>query len=169
MSAVPTSRATLWPMQTQHLDAVMQIESRCYSFPWTRGNFVDSLAAGYLARMLAIHPAQPIGYFVAMAGVGEMHLLNLTVAPEHQGRGHAATLLDALEADCHERRLSQLWLEVRASNQRALALYRRRGFAEVGLRRHYYPATQGQREDAVVMRAMLTGEGANGGAVDGLE
>lgn len=165
MSALPQARATLWPMQTQHLDAVMQIETRCYSFPWTRGNFVDSLAAGYLARMLGTHPAQPIGYFVAMAGVGEMHLLNLTVAPEHQGHGHASTLLDALQATCRERRLPQLWLEVRASNQRALSLYRRRGFTEVGLRRHYYPATHGEREDAVVMRATLFGEGA----ADGLE
>lgn len=163
MNAIPQAKATLWPMRIQHLDAVMQIETRCYSFPWTHGNFVDSLAAGYLARLLATRPGEPIGYFVAMAGVGEMHLLNLTVAPEHQGCGHAWTLLDALEADCRVRCLQQLWLEVRASNQRALSLYRRRGFAEVGLRRHYYPATQGQREDAVVMRATLFGEEASRG------
>lgn len=164
MSAVPRPpQPTLWAMQTQHLDAVMQIEARCYSFPWSRGNFVDSLAAGYLARMLTLRPGVPIGYFIAMAGVGEMHLLNLTVAPEHQGHGYASMLLDALEAECRQRDLPQLWLEVRASNERALSLYRRRGFVEIGQRRHYYPAVQGQREDATVMRLLLEGRSGDGG------
>ena len=93
-----------------------------------------------------------VGYFVAMPGADELHLLNLTVMPEWQGRGHGRRLLDALEAVCRLQHWPVLWLEVRASNQRALSLYRRRGFAEVGLRRGYYPALGGRREDAIVMR-----------------
>ena len=119
---------------------MLAVERSAYSFPWTRGNFVDSLAAGYLAEMLVHDSAGLVGYCVAMAGVDEMHLLNLTVAPAQQRRGHARTLLDALERRCRDQRIAKLWLEVRASNQRARQVYARRGFAEVGLRRGYYPA-----------------------------
>ena len=147
--------ASLRAMASEDLDAVLAVEANAYSFPWTRGNFIDSLTAGYLAQVLVDEAGTLIGYLVAMAGVGEMHLLNITVAPAWQGQGHGQAMLDALEHHCRARQLSKLWLEVRASNHRALALYRRRGFAEVGLRRHYYPAPSGQREDAVVMSAAV--------------
>jgi ribosomal-protein-alanine N-acetyltransferase len=145
-------------MQYGDLDQVLALERAAYSFPWTRGNFVDSLAAGYLAEMLLDDRAGLVGYYVAMAGVDELHLLNLTVAPAQQRRGHARSLLDALERRCRERHLATLWLEVRASNARARQVYARRGFAEVGLRRGYYPAGKATREDAIVMSLPL-GEG----------
>lgn len=138
-------------MLTADLARVLDIETRAYSFPWTRGNFIDSLAAGYLAELLVDEHDEIVGYFVAMPGVDEMHLLNLTVAPAWQRMGHARLLLDVLEQRCREQRAPALWLEVRAGNSRARHLYQRRGFAEVGLRRHYYPAGHGAREDAVVM------------------
>lgn len=145
----------LRPMHVGDVDRVLAIESRAYSFPWTRGNFIDSLAAGYLAELLVDADDDIIGYFVSMLGVDEMHLLNLTVAPAWQRMGHARTLLDALERRCREHDVPALWLEVRAGNDRARHLYRRRGFVEVGLRRHYYPAGHGAREDAVVMSLPL--------------
>lgn len=151
MSALFESRPLMLPIEVPDLDAVMRIEQRAYSFPWTRGNFIDSLAAGYLAEKLVAATGEIIGYFVAMPGVDELHLLNLTVAPEWQGHGHSHVLLDMLEARCAGLRASMLWLEVRASNQRARTLYARRGFTEVGVRRGYYPEAMGQREDAVVM------------------
>ncbi|MBC7856584.1 MAG: ribosomal protein S18-alanine N-acetyltransferase, partial [Pirellulaceae bacterium] len=132
------------------------IERRAYSFPWTRGNFIDALAAGYAAEMLLDADQALIGYFVAMPGVDELHLLNLTVDPDWQGRGYSHLLLDAVEARCLQRRASMLWLEVRANNQRARRLYIRRGFTEVGLRRNYYPAGPGRSEDAVVMSMNVT-------------
>ena len=137
------------------LDRVLEVERAAYGFPWTRGNFVDSLAAGYLAEMLLDERGALVGYYLALQGVDEMHLLNLTVAPAHQRRGHARTLLDALQRRCHERQVPQLWLEVRAGNARARQLYAARGFAEVGLRRGYYPAGKGAREDAIVMGLSL--------------
>ncbi len=137
-------------MTTGDLNAVVRVESSAYSYPWSRGNFVDSLAAGYLAEVLEVPGGPLLGYFVAMVGVDEMHLLNITVAPPHQGRGHGHVLLDAVQARARELRLGSLWLEVRASNTRARALYGRRGFAEVGVRKGYYPAPV-RREDAVVM------------------
>ena len=143
--------AVLMPMTVAQLDAVLVVEQAAYPFPWSRGNFVDSLAAGYLARVLREADGALAGYFLAMAGVDEMHLLNLTVAPAFQGRGLSLVLLGALEAECHAAGAAKLWLEVRVSNTRARAIYERYGFAAVGLRKGYYPAAQGSREDAIVM------------------
>lgn len=143
------------PMRLADLDAVLEVEARCYSFPWTRGNFVDSLSAGYRAEVLWDSAGEVVGYCVAQPGVEEMHLLNLSVAPHWQRQGHASVLLARLLEHCQAERMHLLWLEVRSSNAAARALYARRGFAEVGLRRAYYPAVAG-REDAVVMRAEVS-------------
>ena len=156
MSAVPRPVQLLLPMSIGQLDTVMAIESVAYEFPWTRGNFVDSLASGYAAQVLYAESGEMLGYYVAMAGVDEMHLLNLTVAPAGQHRGHARFMLDDLVAVCVRRGAHQLWLEVRESNARARAVYLRRGFVHVGVRRGYYPAAQGRREDAVVMSLATT-------------
>lgn len=146
-------------MTVADLSAVLAVEVCAYSHPWSRGNFIDSLAAGYLAEVLS-HPEKGVvGYFVAMSGVDELHLLNITVAPTWQSQGHGKALLDVVQAHARARQLSHLWLEVRQSNEQARALYRRRGFAEVGLRKGYYPAV-GRREHAVVMRLDLAAEDA---------
>jgi [ribosomal protein S18]-alanine N-acetyltransferase len=160
MSALPQSLDTdaplaRVPMHLAHLPAVLAIEQAIYPFPWTHGNFVDSLAAGHEAHVLRAHASTLAGYSVAMPGVDEMHLLNLTVSPPWQGRGHAIALLDALVAQCRQRRAAALWLEVRPSNLRARGVYWRYGFAEIGLRRGYYPAAGGTREDACVMRLQV--------------
>ena len=133
------------------LDAVMAVETGASPFPWTRGNFIDSLAAGYLARVLCDAGGRVLGYFVAMKGVEEMHLLNITVAREHQGSGHAHVMHDALVAEARRRGASRLWLEVRQSNDHARRVYLHLGYREIAVRRGYYPAPQGRREDAVVM------------------
>jgi ribosomal-protein-alanine N-acetyltransferase len=143
------------PMHLAHLGAVLAIEQMVYAFPWTHGNFVDSLAAGHLAHVLRTVDGSVVAYSVAMTGVQEMHLLNLTVSPPWQRRGLAIALLDALAAQCRRQGSDALWLEVRLSNERARAVYARYGFAEVGLRRGYYPAPAGRREDACVMRLGL--------------
>jgi len=157
MSALPREPHLLLPMSVDELDAVLAIESVAYSFPWSRGNFIDSLAAGYIARVLLDAAGRVVGYFVAMEGVDEMHLLNLTVAPADQGQGHARRMLDSLVEICRENGAEQLWLEVRESNSRARALYLRYGFRHVGVRRDYYPAEFDQREDATVMSLAVTG------------
>lgn len=158
MNARLSPALSLRAMSTRDLDAVMVVETSVYAFPWTRGNFIDSLAAGYHAQVLDSAASGPVAYVVAMAGVDELHLLNITVAPAWQGQGLAGTLLDALEAHGRAQRLPMLWLEVRESNHRARALYARRGFSEVGLRRGYYPAAFAKREDAIVMSARLLPE-----------
>ncbi len=148
--AAPALRRMLVP----DLEAVLAIENQVYEFPWTRGNFIDSLAAGYEAWLL-VEGAVVLGYFLALQGVDEMHLLNISVAPGAQGRGHARRMLDALCQLCRQSGCLQLWLEVRQGNERARHLYRRYGFTEVGQRRAYYPAAEGRREDAVLMSLQL--------------
>jgi [ribosomal protein S18]-alanine N-acetyltransferase len=138
-------------MRVPDLTEVMAVERQAYPLPWTHGNFVDSLAAGYPAEVLRGARAELLGYWVAMPSVDELHLLNITVAPAWQGRGLAVAMLDRLVDECHRRGLVQLWLEVRLGNERAREVYRRYGFAEVGKRRAYYPVQQGPREDAVLM------------------
>jgi [ribosomal protein S18]-alanine N-acetyltransferase len=158
MSALPqTPTLQRVPMHLAHLPAVLAIEQAVYPFPWTHGNFVDSLAAGHGAQVLRAADGTLAGYSVAMTGVQEMHLLNLTVSPPWQRRGLARELLDALVAQCQRERSEAVWLEVRPSNQRAREVYARYGFAEVGVRRGYYPAAGGQREDACVMRLSIEG------------
>lgn len=151
----PSVAPQLRSMQIADLEAVLAIEQRAYPFPWTRGNFIDSLAAGYAARLLCAPDGSPLGYFLAMQGAGELHLLNITVRPEQQGCGYAREMLDALCRLARELDCGQIWLEVRQSNARARHVYARYGFAEVGLRPRYYPAAQGQREDAVLMSLSL--------------
>ena len=145
----------LVPMTVAALPEVLPVEQAAYEFPWTRGNFIDSLHAGYPAQVLRGDGDELLGYFVAMSGVDEMHLLNITVAPPHQGHGHALYMLDAVQALARSRSAEQLWLEVRVSNARARKVYERYGFRSVGLRKAYYPAALGLREDAIVMSFAL--------------
>lgn len=133
----------------------MAIETAAYPFPWSRGNFIDSLVAGYNARKRVDAQERWIGYYIAMVGVDEIHLLNLTVAPAFEHQGHARAMLDELVRWSVEQRAARLWLEVRASNQRALALYQRYGFREAGVRTGYYPAGPQGRENAAVMSLQL--------------
>lgn len=151
---------SLQPLTVADLSRVMAVEQRAYPFPWTRGNFIDSLAAGYVAKML-VDGDTLLAYFVAMPGVDELHLLNLTVAPQYQGQGHARLLLEVLRACARDRACPSIWLEVRSSNARAQAVYLNNGFERQGLRRGYYPAAAGQREDAVVMRLFVAGGAAS--------
>ncbi|MBC5782852.1 ribosomal protein S18-alanine N-acetyltransferase [Ramlibacter sp. USB13] len=154
MSAVFKSmEAGFEPMTEPRLDEVVAIERRAYAHPWTRGNFADSLRSGYQAQLL-VGGETIIGYFVAMQGVDEVHLLNITVDPAHQGLGWGRVLLDALALWARQQHAQWLWLEVRTSNLRAQQVYQRYGYRRVGERRNYYPAEHG-REDAIVMSYRL--------------
>ena len=149
-----TLEAHFAPMAPERLDAVLAIEQSVYSHPWSRGNFGDTLAAGHQAQCLRAGDHLR-GYCVAMPGYEEVHLLNITVAPDHQRQGCARLMLDALALWARGQRADWIWLEVRVSNVRAQQVYLRRGFVRVGMRKAYYPAAHGEREDAVVMSLHL--------------
>jgi [ribosomal protein S18]-alanine N-acetyltransferase len=155
MSAVfKALEARFEPLTEMRLDEVVAIERQAYDHPWTRGNFADSLRSGYEAQLLAAGDVI-LGYFVAMKGVDEVHLLNITVTPAYQGQGWARLMLDALALWARAQGAQWLWLEVRASNVRAQRIYEQHGYRRVGERRSYYPARHGRREDAVVMSLKL--------------
>ncbi len=131
------------------VDIVTAVEGRSHPFPWTRGNFADSLAAGHGA-WLATEDGKMIGYAILMQAVDEAHLLNITVLPEYQRCGRGSLLLNFLFDQVRLNECTRMLLEVRPGNVSGLGLYRRHGFAEIGRRRDYYPTHDG-REDAIVM------------------
>ncbi len=141
------------PMTEDDLDAVMAIEPHIYSHPWTRGNFVDSLASGYSAWVL-LDGAKIIGYSLMMLVLDEAHLLNLSIDKTYQKRGLGRLLLEHMIASAKQHGAANMFLEVRPSNISAIALYENIGFNEMAIRRGYYPAQNG-REDAVLMGLAL--------------
>ncbi len=141
------------PMVAADLDAVAETEQRVYPFPWSRGNFADSLAAGHGA-WLAQEQGRMTAYAVTMQVLDEIHLLNLTVLPELQRRGRGGAMLAHLLELARNAAAKRMLLEVRPGNVPGQALYRRHGFVEIGRRRDYYPAPGG-REDAIVMAREL--------------
>ena len=155
MAAVLHSQEAFFePMTPAWVDRVVAVEQIAYAHPWTSGNFMDSLSAGYAAQLL-VAGDQLLGYFVAMKGVDEVHLLNITVAPRHQGQGWGRIMLDALALWARGQGTHWIWLEVRASNLRAQRIYEHHGYHRVGERKNYYPAGHGRREHAVVMSLRL--------------
>ena len=153
MSAVLRSEPELAPMREGDLAEVMAIESAIYTHPWTRGNFADSLRAGYQCRTLRLGGAL-VGYFVLLVAAGEAHLLNLSIARPHQRAGHGAALLAEVLRLAREHRARHVFLEVRPNNGAAKELYARFGFRRLAMRRGYYPA-HGGREDAIVLTLAL--------------
>lgn len=140
-------------MTASDLDAVLVIEQGAYSHPWTRGQFADSLASGHQAWLL-LEDQELLGYYLTMPVLDEVHLLNLTVAPDRQGHGIGRALLTHMLIGARQAGAQSVWLEVRQSNERAQRLYGGHGFERVGLRRDYYPS-QGRREAALVMRRLM--------------
>lgn len=155
MSAVLSSiPARFEPMVRARLTQVLAIEQAAYDHPWSLVNFGDALDAGYQAQLL-MGDTQLLGYFVAMRGVDEVHLLNITVAPAYQRQGWSRVMLDALAVWARGQGAQWLWLEARVSNARAMRVYEAHGYRRVGYRKAYYPAGNGQREDAIVMSLRL--------------
>lgn len=155
MSAVlQAPEAQFEPLTLARLDDVLRVEKQTYAHPWTETNFRDSINTGYQAQLLTAAD-ELLGYFVAMKGVEEVHLLNITVAPSYQRQGWARLMLEALAIRARDDGALLLWLEVRVGNLRAMRVYEQHGFRRAGLRKAYYPAGFGKREDAVVMSMRL--------------
>lgn len=150
-------------MRQQDIASVMVIEHQAYPFPWTSGNFLDSLNAGYDMQVLKERGVM-IGYLVWMQVLKEAHLLNITLSPARQGHGLGAWMMRQFISRLEAMDIDEVLLEVRPSNQKALSLYRRCGFEQIGIRRGYYPNNAAlcekggdSREDAMVMRRVLRG------------
>jgi [ribosomal protein S18]-alanine N-acetyltransferase len=144
-------------MQDADIERVGAIEAAAYPFPWTTGIFRDCMRAGYGCWVLE-QGGELIGYGVLSAAAGEAHVLNVCVHPDAQGRGHGRHLMQRLIDAARWYQAQRVFLEVRPTNAGAIALYESLGFARIGTRPNYYPATGG-REDALVMgREISPGE-----------
>lgn len=135
-------------MKREDLPAVMAIERAAYAYCWSEGNFRDCLDAAYEMVVCELE-RRVIGYGVMSVAADEAHILNLCIDPCRQSSGHGRRLLEYLLSIAGEKHASTIFLEVRASNHRARALYHSAGFNEIGFRTGYYPADNG-REDAIV-------------------
>lgn len=153
MNAVLKPDILTRPMQMADLDRIMQIEPTVFPYPWSRGNFSDSLNSGYSCCVME-EDKVIIGYAVLMMVLDEAHLLNISIACKQQGRGLGRDLLHHMMALGRRHGGLNMFLEVRPSNLAAISLYSSIGFNEMAIRRNYYPAKHG-REDAVLMGMAL--------------
>ncbi len=165
-AAFNAQEARLESMREDALQAVMQVENAAYDWPWKEANIVDSIKCGYQCVTLVggggnyshgktATDSTLLGYYIAMQGIDEVHLLNITVNPQFQRQGWARVMLDALVLWSCGVNAQWLWLEVRVSNHRALKVYEAYGFQCVGRRKSYYPNGTAAREDAIVMSLKL--------------
>lgn len=141
-------------MTEADLDAVLRIEREVHEHPWTLGNFSDALRSTYECKVYESDAHEMLGYAVLMLAVDEAELLDVAIAAHHQRKGIGRVLLEELMVMARRAAMRRMVLEVRASNAPAIALYRKAGFEQIGLRRDYYPAMNG-REDALLMGKVL--------------
>lgn len=157
-SILPSAYASLFPQEARfepmlvgHLDDVMHAERASYLWPWSENNIADSIKNNHGCQTLRGNQGELLGYYIAMPGAGEVHLLNITVAPAYLRQGWARVMLDNLHDWARDLQCKWVWLEVRISNERAMGIYEQYGFRRVGVRKAYYPLDGLRREDAIVM------------------
>ena len=150
MAEPPT---TIREMNHDDLAMVSDIERRSYEFPWSHGVFRDCLLAGY-QNIVLVRGDEVAGYAVLSVAAGEAHILNICVDPDYRSHGYGNKLLDEMLFRARSASVHQIFLEVRPSNERALSLYKKKGFHQVANRPAYYQAHEG-REDAAVLAKKL--------------
>jgi ribosomal-protein-alanine N-acetyltransferase len=153
MNAVLKLAHTIRQMREADIPAVLGVEKDSYEFPWSAGNFHDSIHAGYGAWVYEVG-GEVVGHMVLMTVLDEAHLLNITIAPVWRRQGLGSILLEHAMQAARRKQAQALYLEVRPTNDAAIKLYEKMGFEAFALRKGYYPAQAG-REDALVMRKML--------------
>lgn len=141
-------------MSHDDLAQVSDIERRSYDYPWSHGVFRDCLLAGYHCMVLE-RDGHVAGYGILSIAAGEAHILNLCVDPNFRSHGYGERLIDEILLRARSSDVREIFLEVRPSNQTALALYRKKGFHQVANRPAYYQSREG-REDAAVLTKKLT-------------
>ncbi|HIR50166.1 MAG TPA: ribosomal protein S18-alanine N-acetyltransferase [Candidatus Avoscillospira avicola] len=137
------------PMAEAHVAAVAALERCCFSAPWSEQSVREELSNPLSLWLVALLDGQLAGYVGSQTVLDEADMMNLAVDPACRRQGIARALVEALTAALAERGVRSLTLEVRASNEGAIALYRTLGFAQVGRRPNYYTKP---REDALILR-----------------
>jgi ribosomal-protein-alanine N-acetyltransferase len=147
------SRLALRNLTFDELTQAAHIEQQVYEFPWSLGNFRDSLAAGYTCSGV-FEGHELLAYAILMFAPDEAHLLNIAVARAAQGRGIGRRLMQSVVNEARRHGSQMLYLEVRPTNTVARLLYTSMGFRQIAIRPGYYPA-HGKREDALFLGLLL--------------
>ena len=151
---VPEAMVSIRTMRHEDLAHVSDIERRSYDFPWSHGVFRDCLLAGYQCVVLD-RDNEVAGYGILSVAAGEAHILNLCIDPSYRSHGYGTRLLDDILFRVRTSSVREIFLEVRPTNENALALYKKKGFHQIANRPAYYQAQEG-REDAAVLVKKLT-------------
>jgi len=137
-------------MRLEDLPEVLAIEAKNYNFPWSEGIFQDCLKSFSYSCWICHELDVITGYSIVSMAVGEAHIMNISIDPEVQGQGVGSKMLENMIEQA-TKKAETIFLEVRPSNIGAIALYEKRGFNEIAVRKGYYPAENGHREDAVML------------------
>jgi ribosomal-protein-alanine N-acetyltransferase len=148
------NRLSFRRMLLSDIDRVMKVEREVYEFPWTERIFSDCIRVGYLC-WLALRGQDVVGHAIISVVAGESHMLNLSIARQHQRQGYGREFIEFLVEEARARNAQTMLLEVRPSNIAAINCYNAAGFNEIGSRKDYYPAPDG-REDALLFAKQLT-------------
>jgi len=135
------------------IPAMLATEQAATAYPWAESSFQSSFSERYF-NAVALIDQQIAGFYIGELVAGEASLFDIAVHPAQQGKGIGKALLNHFLDEAEARKATDCWLEVRASNQTAIALYQQLGFHQVGIRPAYYPAPGGN-EDAVLMALSL--------------
>lgn len=147
------SGLTLRPAATGDAMPLATLEATATAYPWSALQYRDSIAAGHTVSVAQLD-GKTVGAAVWMLVVDEVDLLNIFIAPAHQGHGLGRQLLQYTLDAARDVRATRMVLEVRHSNQTARQLYEHCGFHECGLRKGYYRNGR-EREDALLMELAL--------------
>jgi ribosomal-protein-alanine N-acetyltransferase len=149
--------ASIRAMTHDDIAQVSDIERRSYDFPWSHGVFRDCLFAGYECVVIE-RDRLVCGYGILSVAAGEAHILNLCVDPNFRKHGFGERILNEILVRASRAEVREILLEVRPSNEAALALYRKKGFHHIAERPAYYQA-KGGREDAAVLSKVMKKSG----------
>ncbi|NTS77125.1 ribosomal protein S18-alanine N-acetyltransferase [Catenovulum sp. SM1970] len=135
------------------IEAIFKIEQACHQVPWSLNTISSCFGPRYYCLGLKQNN-QLLGFAFFEHICGEATLMDIAIAPNHQGQGLGRALLNQGIDWCRTQGNQLLWLEVRVSNDNAISLYQQLGFSEVAVRENYYPCKTG-KEDALVMSLSL--------------
>ncbi len=136
------------PVSIVDVPKVYQVECRSYTHPWSEKLIFDCVLVGY-SCWLVEHNNKVIGHAIYRLAAGEAHLFNIAIDPDYQHRGIGRVFLSSLLDQMRQKQAVKVIMEVRVTNMPARHLYKDFGFVELGIRKDYYPAVGGGKEDGI--------------------
>lgn len=139
-------------MTSQDIDEVIQIEKESFTLPWSRDSYLGELKNNFATYLVCDCEGEIAGYGGIWVVFEEAHITNVAVSPNFRKSGIGTALMQELEKVAREKKAQRILLEVRPSNQAALAMYHNLDFLPTGLRKQYY---SDNNEDAIIMTKLL--------------